>query len=130
MAKTLKNKNMARVDGTRKSVIGHQGPIVYKGKTKIVNKPRTTFNPALKGEKYTKGLTVMTEKSLGFGGGKEKKMLVPGITKNMHPAELQYLSFTGKLSEGQKRVAAHQGKKYLNKGQSAFYPNLPLKRKK
>jgi len=119
MAKTLKNKNMARVDGTRKSVIGHQGPIVYRGETK--------FNK--KGEKYTKGLTVMTEKSLGFGGGKEKKMLVPGITKNMHPAELQYLSFTGKLSEGQKRVAAHQGKKYLNKGQSAFYPNAPLKSK-
>lgn len=120
MAKTLKDKNMIRVDGTLKSPIGHQGPIVYRGKTKV-NK---------KGEKYTKGLTVMTEKSLEFGGGKEKRMVVPGITKNMHPAELQYLSFTGKLSKGQERVAAHQGKKFLNKGQSAFYPNLPLKRKK
>ena len=120
MANKKRKDNMIRVDGSLKSPVGHQGPIVYRGKTKVDHK----------GEKYTKDLTVMTEKSLEWGGGKEPKTIGPGITKGMHPAELQYLAFTGKLSEGQKQVAKLQTKKFLNKGLSAFYPNAPLKRKK
>jgi len=120
MGKTLKNKNMIRIDGTPKSSIGHQGQIVYRGKTKVDHK----------GEKYTQGLTVMTEKSLTWGGGKEPKRFGPGITKGMHPTELQYLAFTGKLSEGQKSVAKLQAKKFLKKKLDPFYPNAPLKRKK
>ena len=63
----------------------------------------------------------MTEYSIGVPGGKGTETYRPAITKNMHPAEANYMQETGKVSVTQQMTSLTQAKKRLSEGKSTFY---------
>ena len=91
-----KNNNKYRLDGTKKG----------KGFAQI-RKPNQP--------------TTMTEYSIGVPGGKGNDTYRPSITKNMHPAEANYMQETKKISATQQITSLTQAKKRIAQGKSPFY---------
>lgn len=65
--------------------------------------------------------TTMTEFSIGLPGGKGNDTFRPSITKNMHPAEANYMQETEKVSATQQITSLTQAKKRIAQGKSPFY---------